>query len=120
MEENKRIPEEVTELAEAIKKILDDKKAFDVSILHIGDHSVLADYFVIATGTSNTHIRSLSGEVEFGIREKLGIEPARIEGIDNNAWVLLDYHSVIVHIFTRDAREFYKLDKLWAGSDSAR
>ncbi len=119
MEENKKTPHEVTELAETIKAILEEKKAVDVSILHIGDHSVLADYFVIATGTSNTHIRSLSGEVEFGIKEKLNIEPARIEGVDNNAWVLLDYHSVIVHIFTRDAREFYKLDKLWAGSDSS-
>ena len=57
MEENKKIPEEVTALAECIKNILEDKKAFDVNIIHIGDHSVIADYFVIATGTSNTHIR---------------------------------------------------------------
>lgn len=115
MEENRKIPEEVTALAECIKNILEDKKAFDVNIIHIGDHSVIADYFVIATGTSNTHIRSLSGEVEYAVREKLGIDPARIEGVDNNTWVLMDYHSVIVHIFTRDAREFYKLDKLWGG-----
>ena len=112
-EENRKAPEAVTALAEEIRAVLDEKKAMDVSVLHIGDHTVLADYFVIATGTSNTHIRSLAGEVEFRIREKLGIDPARIEGVDNNAWVLMDYHSVIVHIFTREAREFYKLDKLW-------
>lgn len=115
MEENKKTPEEVTALAECIKTALEDKKAFDVSIIHIADHSVLADYFVIATGTSNTHIRSLSGEVEYSVREKMAIDPARIEGVDNNTWVLMDYHSVIVHIFTKDAREFYKLDKLWGG-----
>ena len=102
MEENRKAPEAVTALAEEIRAVLDEKKAMDVSVLHIGDHTVLADYFVIATGTSNTHIRSLAGEVEFRVREKL-----------NNAWVLMDYHSVIVHIFTREAREFYKLDKLW-------
>ncbi len=116
MEETKKTPEEVTELAETIRDILDAKKGFDVNIIHIGDHTVLADYFVIATGTSNTHIRALSGEVEYGVREKLGIEPARIEGVDNNQWVLMDYHSVIVHVFTREAREFYKLDKLWANN----
>ena len=113
MEEKRKAPEAVTALAEEIRAVLDEKKAMDVSVLHIGDHTVLADYFVIATGTSNTHIRSLAGEVEFRVREKLGIDPARIEGVDNNAWVLMDYHSVIVHIFTREAREFYKLDKLW-------
>ena len=106
MEENRKAPEAVTALAEEIRAVLDEKKAMDVSVLHIGDHTVLADYFVIATGTS-------AGEVEFRVREKLGIDPARIEGVDNNAWVLMDYHSVIVHIFTREAREFYKLDKLW-------
>ena len=65
MEENRKAPEAVTALAEEIRAVLDEKKAMDVSVLHIGDHTVLADYFVIATGTSNTHIRSLAGEVEF-------------------------------------------------------
>ena len=75
MEENRKAPEAVTALAEEIRAVLDEKKAMDVSVLHIGDHTVLADYFVIATGTSNTHIRSLAGEVEFRVREKLGIDP---------------------------------------------
>ena len=61
MEENRKAPEAVTALAEEIRAVLDEKKAMDVSVLHIGDHTVLADYFVIATGTSNTHIRSLAG-----------------------------------------------------------
>ncbi len=112
MEENNKTPIEVTKLANTISEILDEKKAFDVKIIHIGDRTVLADYFVIATGTSNTHVRALSGEVEYGVREKLCLEPAKTEGIGN--WILMDYHSVVVHIFTNEAREFYKLDKLWA------
>lgn len=112
-ENGKNIPESVTLLAQTIKEALENKKALDVNILHIGDQTVIADYFVIATGTSNTHIRALADEVEFFVKEKLGIEPAHSEGIGNNTWVLLDYSSVIVHVFTKDAREFYKLDKLW-------
>ncbi len=112
MEENNKTPIEVTKLANTISEILDQKKAMDVNIIHIGDRTVLADYFVIATGTSNTHVRALSAEVEYGVREKLQLEPSQTEGIGN--WILMDYHSVVVHIFTNEAREFYKLDKLWA------
>lgn len=100
------------DLAEAIAKILDDKKGMDVTVLAVGKQTVLADYFVIATGTSSTHVNALADEVEFKLKEDRSLEPGHIEG--HGEWVLLDYASVIVHVFTKNAREFYKLEKLWS------
>lgn len=99
------------ELAEAIAKILDDKKGMDVTVLSVGKQTVLADYFVIATGTSSTHVNALADEVEYKLKEDMSLEAGHIEG--HGEWILLDYASVIVHVFTKNAREFYKLEKLW-------
>lgn len=112
----KNSPEYARTLAQEIEKALDSKKGIDISVLPVGKQTVLADYFVLANGTSSTHIKALADEVEFKIRENLGLEPSHIEGIGNKSWVLMDYGCVVVHIFTKDAREFYKLDKLWAES----
>lgn len=101
------------ELAEVIKKVLEDKKGIDPELLEVGKHTIIADYFVICTGTSNTHVKALANEVEFKINELLGINPTHIEGFSDNTWTLMDYGSVIVHIFTKEGREFYKLEKLW-------
>ena len=99
-------------LAQAIAKILDDKKGNDVKVIKVGDKTIIADYFVLATGNTNTHVRALADEVEFKIGER-GIEPLRHEGRQGNSWRVLDYASVIVHVFDREARDFYKLDKLY-------
>ena len=103
-------------IAEEIEKALDSKKGVDITILPVGKQTVLADYFVLANGTSSTHIKALADETEFKLKENLGLEPSHIEGIGNKSWVLMDYGCVVVHIFTGEAREFYKLDKLWAES----
>lgn len=100
------------ELAAQAAKILDDKKALDLKVIGIKDISVLADYFVLATGTSSTHVKSLSDEVEFKLKQ-LGIDPNHTEGYRSNTWIILDYGSVIVHIFTAESRHFYDLDRLW-------
>jgi ribosome-associated protein len=100
------------ELAENAVKILDAKKAQSLKLIGIRDISILADYFVLATGTSSTHVRALADEVEFRLRE-LGAEPERTEGYRSNSWVLQDYGSVVVHVFTEDSRSFYDLDRLW-------
>ena len=92
---------------------LEDKKAEDIKVIDISDVSVIADYFVIATATSNTHVHALADEVEFRIKQELGIDPSHIEGYRNNIWELMDYDSVVVHIFTSEGREFYKLERLW-------
>ena len=100
------------ELAEAIAEVLDSKKARDIKVLYVEDKTVIAEYFVVCTGNSSTQVKALAGEVEYrlGLR---GVEPYSVEGRDNNSWLLLDYSNVIVHIFSREAREFYNLDKLY-------
>lgn len=107
---------EPLELATLAAKALDNKKAQELKLLKVFDLTVLADYFVIATGTSTTHVGSLADEVEFEL-EKQGIAAARKEGGDSRTWVLLDYGSVIVHVFTPDARDFYSLERLWADAE---
>ena len=100
------------ELAQAIAEILDNKKGNDVKVIEVGEKTVIADYFVLATGNTSTHVRALADEVEFKIGER-GVEPWRHEGRPGNSWRVLDYASVIVHVFDREARDFYKLDKLY-------
>ncbi len=103
-------------IADLANATLDTKKGMDVTTLEVGDQTVLADYFVLATGTSNTHVRALADEVEFKLKEELGVEPSHIEGASGNAWTLLDYGCVVINIFTAQARDFYKLERLWGGN----
>ena len=100
------------ELAEAIADVLDAKKGFDVQVLYVADKTVLAEYFVVASGNTSTHIKALVDEVEYklGLR---GAMPYHVEGKDNNSWIVMDYSHVIVHVFTRESREFYNLEKLY-------
>ena len=107
---------ESLQLATAIAKVLDKKKASDVKVLKVRDLTVLADYFVIATGTSSTHVKSLAEEVEFQLGEQ-EVKPLRTEGYDSKNWILLDYGTVIVHVFYPQAREFYDLEHLWADAE---
>lgn len=100
------------ELAKKAANILDNKKAREISVIGIRDISVLADYFVIATGTSSTHVKALADEVEFQLKEE-GTAAGHIEGYRSNSWILLDYGNVIIHIFTEESRQFYDLDRLW-------
>lgn len=100
-------------MVQTIAKALDSKKALDIKALRVEDLTVLADYFVIASGTSNTHVGSLAEEVEYKMSQA-GIEPSRVEGADSRNWVLLDYGAVVVHVFYPEAREFYALERLWA------
>ena len=94
--------------AKAIKR----KKGLNIKLIEIGDISSLADYMVIATGTSSTHVKAIADEVEYQLDEA-GISVSHIEGYRSNSWILLDYVDVIVHIFSDEAREFYDLERLW-------
>lgn len=104
------------ELADAIVKILDDKKARDIKLLKFKEGSDLTDYFVICTGTSNTQIKGLAGEVEYRMGEA-GVSPLHVDGFDSGMWIAMDYAHVIVHIFHKTERDFYKLEKLWNDSE---
>jgi len=102
------------ELSKKIAGYLDTKKAKDIRIIKIEDLTVVTDYIVIATGTSTTQVKALADEVDFMVDKELGIKPARVEGYESKNWILLDYETVIVHVFHPQAREYYNLDKLWA------
>ena len=108
---------EPKDLAIQIAAILDKKKDTRVKVLRVHDLTVMADYFVIASGTSSTHVKSLAEEAEFQLKEQ-GIAPIRTEGFNTQNWFILDYGSVIVHVFSPDAREFYDLDHLWADGEN--
>jgi len=99
-------------LAEVIADVLDSKKGRDIKVIKVDDKTVISEYFVLCTGNSSTQIKALAGEVEFRLDER-GVAPYGVEGRDNNSWMILDYSNVIVHIFSREAREFYNLDKLY-------
>ena len=104
------------EKLELIIKTLDSKRGEDIQALHIADLTILADYFVIVNGTSNTHARTLADEVEFVLTQK-GIEPERREADTGNTWIILDYGDIIVHGFYKETRSFYKLEGLWADGE---
>lgn len=99
-------------LLQKIIKILDDKKALDIKHMEIKDVTTIADYFVIASGTSTTHIKSLADNIEYELKKE-SIYPNKIEGYNTGTWILMDYGDVIVHIFTEQERENYKIEALW-------
>jgi ribosome-associated protein len=103
------------EIVTTAVKALDDKKGHDIQVFKIDELSTLGDYLVIATGNSTTQVRALADEVEDRLT-KAGLEPGHIEGRATN-WYLLDYFSVMIHVFGKDAREFYNLDRLWADAE---
>jgi len=101
------------EIIAAAVKALDDKKGKDLRVLYTADQTTLADYFIICTGTSNTQVRALAEAAEEAL-SKAGEEPHHIEGHRGGQWTLMDYSSVVVHIFTEEGREFYGLERLWS------
>lgn len=101
------------ELARKAATFLDSKKAEKLNVIEVDSISSLADYFVIATGNNNTHVRALADELDERMKAE-GLPPVRMEGYRSNSWILLDWGSVVVHIFTQEGRDFYDLDRLWA------
>ncbi len=98
---------------ETIVKALDSKRAEDIQAIKIGDLTIIADYFVIADGTSNIHTKALAEEVEFKMTQ-LGIEPSRTEGYQGQTWIVLDYGDIVVHVFYKETRDHYNLERLWS------
>ena len=104
------------EVAYEVTKALDSKKGMNIKLLRIDQVSSLADYFLICTGTSNTHVKTLCDYAEYTM-DNLGEKLLGREGHRGNSWELLDYGSVVVHVFTEEAREFYALERLWADAE---
>ncbi|MDF2474432.1 MAG: hypothetical protein K0R21_2214, partial [Anaerocolumna sp.] len=99
-------------MANLAYEALDDKKAEDIRVIEIGEISVIADYFVIANGTNASQVQALVDNVQEMLGRN-GFEPKRIEGLRSASWVLLDYGDVVVHVFSKDDRLFYDLERIW-------
>ena len=104
---------EVVEIKKYIEKILDNNKARSITSINLRNKSYIADYMIIASGTSSRHLQALS-EILVTELKKFGIENCRIEGKESSEWKLVDAHDIIVHIFHPEKREFYDLEKMWS------
>jgi len=93
-------------------KTLDKKKAEDIRVLGIRDLTIIADYFIIASGLNGTHTKTLADELEAELK-KNGAVPARIQSDKGSSWIILDYSDIVVHIFYKETRDFYSLERLW-------
>lgn len=99
-----------------ILKACDDKKAIDTKVLNISKLTSISDYFVIASGNSSTQAVAIADEIDYKMREA-GFEGTNKEGYQSARWILLDYGDIIVHIFHKEERDFYNLERLWSDSE---
>ena len=103
----------IVELKNNIEKILDDNKAKNIIAINMKNKSHIADYMIVASGTSSRHLQALS-EILVTELKKIGLDGCRIEGRESNDWKLVDAMDIIVHIFNLEKREFYDLEKMWS------
>ena len=104
---------DVAKIKNKIEKILDNNKAQNITTIDLKNKSYIADYMIVASGTSSRHLQSLS-EILVTELKKLGLNNCRMEGKDSSDWKLVDAYDVIVHIFHPEKREFYNLEKMWS------
>jgi ribosome-associated protein len=107
-------------LALLCRELADDKKAEDIVILDVREVSSVTDYFVIASGTSEPHLRAIVDEIRDRLRERHELRPRAVDGTLQTAWVVLDYFDVIVHVMRRDLRDRYDLETLWGDAPRVR
>jgi ribosome-associated protein len=103
---------EAFEIVKICGVLAEEKKAQDVVIMELDDLTDIADYFLVASGTSERHVRTIADSVETGMKER-GVKPYAVEGNRDGRWVIIDYQNVIVHIFLEQLRELYDLESLW-------
>jgi ribosome-associated protein len=108
-----RATPDAIEAARVAAAAISDKKGEDILLLDLSGLLVVTDVFVVASGTSNRHVKSLVEDAEEALRP-LGRRPIRREGVDYGEWVLLDYGDVVIHVFDRETRAYYELERLWA------
>jgi len=104
---------EPKEIADLAVRLLDSKRGREIKQLYVEKQTILTEYFVICTGNSTTQVKAMADEVEYKMQLG-GLEPLHVEGVQGGSWILIDYGAVIIHIFNKEARDFYKLDKLWS------
>ncbi|MCF7792155.1 MAG: ribosome silencing factor [Victivallales bacterium] len=104
-------------IAEFSKELLENKKAENILSLKVSNISLLTDYFIICTGTSNPHLNALAEWLKRKLREEFNIRPANVDGTSGSGWIVVDFGNVIVHILSEEVREKYKLEQLWNDSE---
>ena len=112
--DKKLTQEEIIEIA---VKAFDSKKAEDIQVIKIKDLTIIADYFIIADGTSSTQTKALADEVEFKLAEA-GLKPKQIQGNNGSNWIILDYIDIVIHVFYKETRDFYNLERLWSDGEN--
>jgi ribosome-associated protein len=110
----------IEEMTQAVVAVLEEKKGNDIESLNVTGKTTLADQFVLASGTSNVHIKTLAESVEEKMKDAFGIHPDRIEGMDSRSWILLDYGDIVVHIMMPEDRLHYQLESLWRSGGERR
>ncbi|MCL6610830.1 MAG: ribosome silencing factor [Peptococcaceae bacterium] len=100
-------------LAELVRRVAGKKKARDITVLDISKISIIADFFVICSGSSSVNVQAIAGEIVDRVREEFGGLTPRVEGYREGRWVLLDYGDVVIHVFQEEERRFYNLERLW-------
>lgn len=108
--------EELT--VKAICEYLSSKKASDIKAFHVADRTIISDWFIICSGKNETHVKSLCDDIDEYISANLGIQLRRADGTQQGRWIVLDYGSILLHIFHPDERTFYNLDRLWDFGDN--
>ena len=106
-------PAESRELADRIAELAADKLAVDVIVIDLHDVIGYTDYFLICSGGSDRQAKAIHDGIAFGVKRDHQITPRRVEGLGESRWILMDYLDVIVHVFTPDARDYYRLEQLW-------
>lgn len=100
------------DIVKLVTASMDEKKAENIKVIDISKVSVIADYFIIASGNNKNQIQAMADDIEEKLT-KQGVEPKQIEGYANASWILLDYRDVIIHIFNKEDRLFYDIERIW-------
>lgn len=106
-------PLESEEIAIAIARIANEKKAENLVALRVRELVQYTDYFIILSGHSDRQVAALRDHIQKRVKEELGLQPFRVEGTDNNHWVIVDFSDIVVHLFYEPTRDFYRLEELW-------
>lgn len=106
----------MTEVLKQITEKLSDKKAEDIKIIDISEMSIMADYFIIASGNNFNQLHSMADYLEDELL-KMGYKPNHVEGYNNANWILMDYSDFVIHLFDKESRSFYDLERIWKGGN---
>ncbi|MQN01509.1 MAG: ribosome silencing factor [Lachnospiraceae bacterium] len=101
------------DIAKFIKKTLEEKKGENIDIIDISNVSIIADYFVVASASNLTQLEAMKKDLEEKLYREYQMDPKDVEGRRSSTWVLLDYGDIVIHLFTREARDFYNLERIW-------